>query len=108
VIWLPHFSRSLLTRSLLIWLLLRAAVTAANLAVIAQLGLPSLSQPLLLTPQAVLLVIAFVAGAVWVSVRRRNEDLFLRCLGYGRLQLLAMLVAPPAVLEILIAAAAYA
>lgn len=90
----------MLTRSLLIWLLLRAWVAAGSAAAGSPSGVAS--RLLLLTPRAVLLLLVLVGGAAWVWMRRRNEDLFFRCLGYGRLQLFGMLVAPAAVLEVII------
>ena len=99
---LPHFTRSIVTRSLLTWAFVRVAVTAGMRAAEASIGLPP-DNPLRLTPVAALLVIAVVGVVGWVSARRRNQDTFLLCLGYGRARQLATIMAPAALLELLIA-----
>ena len=101
---LPHFTRSILVRSLMTWAFVRVAATAAMGGAAASLGLRP-GNPLRLNPVATLLVIGVVAGVGWVSARRRNQDLFLLSLGYGRARQLAMVVAPAALLEVAIALA---
>lgn len=85
----PHFTRSLLVRSLVTWLFVRGAVTAGS----AALGVPS-SSPLVISPLAALATVGAVAGVGWVYARRRNEDLFLLCLGYGPARLIGVMVVP--------------
>ena len=99
---LPHFTRSIVTRSLLTWAFVRVAVSVGKRAAEAAIGLPP-DNPLRLTPVAALLVVAVVGVVGWVSARRRNEDTFLLCLGYGRARQLAAIVAPAALLEMAMA-----
>jgi hypothetical protein len=99
---LPHFTWSTVVVSLVTWAFVRVAATAAMAHAAASIGLP-LGNPLRLNPVAVLLVIAVVGVVGWVSARRRNEDLFLLCLGYGRGRQLATIVAPAVLLEVAIA-----
>lgn len=98
---LPHFTRSILTRSLLVWVVTRGVATAASAAVAGEVGIEP-ADPLRIPLLAVLLVLALVAGAGWVEARRRNEDTFLLCLGYGRARQMATIVGPFAVVELLI------
>lgn len=98
MVLLPHFTRSLLLRASLIWVVLRAAVELLSRVMAATLHLPS--QPFLLTPRAALALVAFTTAVGWVEVRRRNEDLFLLCLGYGRLRLLVTLSIPAVLMEL--------
>ena len=100
MILLPRFTRSLLARSLLAWAFVRVLATAAGSA-----GVAPPPNPLQLVPWAAVLVVATVGVAGWVSARRRNEELFLLSLGYGRVRLLATIVALPALLELVIAVA---
>jgi hypothetical protein len=101
---LPHFTWSTVVGSLVTWAFVRVAATAAMSGVEASIGLPP-GNPLLLDPVAALLVIAIVAVVGGVSARRRNEDLFLLCLGCGRARQMATAVAPAALLEAAIALA---
>lgn len=101
---LPHFTRSILVRSLLTWGFVRAAATAGTAAVEAALRLPP-SNPLAISPYAVLLVVAVVCAAGWVTARRRNEDLFLLSLGYGRARQMGRIAAPAVAIEAAIALA---
>lgn len=101
---LPHFTRSILLRSLLTWAFVRAAATAGTSAVEAALHLPP-GNPLAISPFAALFVVAVVGAAGWIFARRRNEDLFLLTLGYGRVRQMATIAAPAAVLEAAIALA---
>jgi len=101
---LPHFTRSILARSLLVWAFVRAAAVAGTAAAEAALRLPP-SNPLALSPYAALLVVAVVCAAGWVFARRRNEDLFLLTLGYGRARQMGMIAAPALVVEAAIALA---
>jgi hypothetical protein len=96
---LPHFTRSLLARSLVVWVFVRLAVAAGKPEAEATAGLTP-SHPLELTPPAALLVIGLVATAGLAYARRRNEDLFLLCLGYDRYRLAGMLVLPVLLLEL--------
>ncbi|HEU4562878.1 MAG TPA: hypothetical protein VFS20_33920 [Longimicrobium sp.] len=98
---IPHFTRSIVARSLAAWAFMRALATIAMSAAWAALGL-RLDNPLRLNPVAALLVIALVAGLGWVSTRRRNEDTFLLCLGYSRSRQMAMFVGPAVVAELVI------
>ncbi|MBV9774036.1 MAG: hypothetical protein JO040_08810 [Gemmatimonadetes bacterium] len=101
MILLPHFTRSLLTRSLVTWLFVRAVVTVGS----AALGVPP-DPPFSIPPLAVVLVVGIVAVVGWVYARRRNEDQFLLCLGYGPVRLLGMLALPALLLELGIGIAA--
>lgn len=101
---LPHFTRSILARSLAAWGLTRVAATAATAAAAGMLQTAA-AHPLRLNPVAALLVIAVVLGVGWVSMRRRNEDTFLLCLGYGRARQMAMFAGPAAAIELLLAVA---
>jgi hypothetical protein len=105
VILLPHFTSSILLRSLLAWAFVRAAVTAGSAALAGALRLPTPANPLRISPLAVLLVLGVVGVLGWVSARRRNEDLFMLCLGYGRPRLLSTFVLPAALAELAIAVA---
>jgi hypothetical protein len=99
---IPHFTRSIVTRSLLAWAFVRVVVTASIGGAEAAVGLPP-GNPLRLDPVAALLVVAAVGVVGWVSARRRNEDTFLLCLGYGRARQVAMAVVPPALVELALA-----
>lgn len=101
MILLPHFTRALVTRALLLWAFTRAVVSAASAALAGSLQLPQ-AHPLLLTPGAALALIAVVTAAAWVFTRHRNEEVFLRMLGYGRARLLATLAVPLLVLEVVL------
>jgi hypothetical protein len=101
---LPHFTRSILVRSLVTWGFVRAAAVVATSSVERTMHMAP-SNPLHLTPLAALFVVAVVGAAGWVSARRRNEDTFLLCLGYGRARQLGTIVAPAALLEAAIAVA---
>jgi hypothetical protein len=98
----PRFTRSILVRSLALWAFARvlAGVAMANAA--GDLGAPEVD-PVRLRPGAALLLITAVGVVGWVAARRRNEDLFLLCLGYGRGWQLATILAPPVLLEVGIA-----
>ena len=102
VLVLPHFTASILVRSLVTWGFVRAAAVAGTSAVEAALHIPP-SNPLHISPFAALFVVAVVGAAGWVSARRRNEDTFLLCLGYGRARRMGTIVAPAALLEVAIA-----
>jgi hypothetical protein len=104
VVVLPHFTRSILVQSLVTWMFVRTAAMAATVAAEDALYLAP-SNPLWLSPFAALFVVAVVGAAGWVSARRRNEDTFLLCLGYGRARQMAMTVAPVVLLEAAIAVA---
>jgi hypothetical protein len=99
---LPHFTWSTVVGSLVTWVFVRVAVTAVMVWVAASIRVP-LGNPLRLNPAAALLVIAAVGVVGWVSARRRNQDLFLLCLGYGRGRQLATIVVPPVLLEVAVA-----
>ena len=100
MIVLPHFTRSILARSLVSWAFVRAVATAGSSALAGALRLPPPDHPLQIAPAAMLGVLAVVAVLGWVSAQRRNEDLFLLSLGYGRARLLATAVAPAALAEL--------
>lgn len=90
---LPHFTRSIVTRSLVAWLFVRTAASAAR-------GIAGAGQnPLHISPAAALFVVGVVAAVGWVGARRANEDAFLLCLGYGPHRQLAMHAAPALLLE---------
>jgi hypothetical protein len=99
---LPRFTWSTVVGSLVTWAFVRVAATAAMARASASVGLPP-GNPLRLNPVAALLVIAAVGVVGWVSARRRNQDLFLLCLGYGHGRQLAAIVAPALLLEVAIA-----
>lgn len=96
---IPHFTRSILLRSLLTWAFVRAAATFATAAAEGALRVED-ANPLAISPFAALLVVAIVGAVGWLSARRRNEDAFLLCLGIGRARQLATMVAPAALLEL--------
>jgi hypothetical protein len=100
---LPHFTPSMLRRSLLAWAFVRLAAIAGTSATEGALHLAP-SNPLHLSPGAALFVVG-VAAAGWISERRRNEDAFLLCLGYSRARQLASFAAPAALLELAMAMA---
>jgi hypothetical protein len=102
---LPHFTASILVRSLVMWGFVRAVAVAATASVERTMHVAP-SNPLHLTPLAALFVVAVVGAAGWIAARRRNEDTFLLCLGYGRARQMGMIVAPAALLEAAIAVAA--
>lgn len=104
VLLIPHFTRSILVRSLVTWAFVRVAASAVMRHVEAAAGLPP-GNPLRLNLVAALLVIGIVGVVGWVSSRRRNEDLFLLCLGYDRYHLAGMLVLPALLLEIAVGVA---
>jgi hypothetical protein len=99
---IPHFTRSIVTRSLLTWAFVRGAAAIVMAGAAAAVHLPP-GNPLRLDPVAALLVIAAVGVVGWVSACRRNEDTFLLCLGCGRARQVAMVVVPPAVVEVALA-----
>ena len=96
---LPHFTRSILTRTLMAWGFVRLIVSLGKAAVEDAMELPP-THPLELEPVAALLVVVMVSAAGWVYLRRRNEDLYLMCLGYDRAAVLALLVLPVLALEL--------
>lgn len=102
MILLPHFTRSLVARSLLTWLFLRVCAGAASMFVAGELGGSAPGHPLLLSPRAALLLIAAVVVVGLVSVRRRNEDAFLLCLGYGRSRVIGTIALPVALVEVVL------
>jgi hypothetical protein len=69
------------------------------MAVVAALDLPSPAHPFLLSPRAVLLLVAVVIGVGLVFARQRNEDLFLLCLGYSRTRLIGTMALPVVLIE---------
>ena len=99
MVLLPHFTRSILVRSLLAWGFVRLVVAFGKAAVEKAMELPA-THPLELVPPAALLVVVMVSATGWVYLRRRNEDLFLTCLGYDRARVLAVLVLPVLALEV--------
>jgi hypothetical protein len=98
---IPHFTRSILTRSLFTWAFVRAAAIFATAAAEGALRMED-ANPLAISPFAALLVVAIVGAVGWVSARRRNEDAFLLCLGIGRARQLGTMIAPAALLELAI------
>ena len=96
---LPHFTRSIVIRSLLAWGFVRLIVALGKAAVEKAAELPP-THPLELFPAAALLVIVMISATGWVYLRRRNEDLYLMCLGYDRAAVLALLVLPVLALEV--------
>ena len=119
---LPHFTRSILTRTLMAWGFVRLIVSFGKAAVEDAMELPP-THPLELEPVAALLVavmvsaagwvylrrrnedLFLVSAAGWVYLRRRNEDLFLLCLGYDRGLVLALLALPVLALEVAVGVA---
>jgi hypothetical protein len=98
---LPWFTRSIVVRSLLAWGFVRLIVALGKAAVEKQLELAP-THPLELVPVAALLVTVMVSAAGWVYLRRRNEDLYLMCLGYDRAAVLALLALPVLALELVV------
>ena len=96
---IPHFTRSMTVRSLLTWAFVRVTAGVGMGAAEAAVGLPP-GNPLRLHPVAALAVIAIVGAAGWVSARKRNENTFLLCLGYGRARQMATILVPGAVAEL--------
>ncbi|HEX6748862.1 MAG TPA: hypothetical protein VF092_16305 [Longimicrobium sp.] len=101
MILLPHFTRSLLLRSLLAWAFMRV------LAMFVAAALPGAADanPLRLVPWAMLAVVATTGCVVRLSARQRNEERFLLSLGYGRARLIATAVFLPLLVEMAIAVA---
>ena len=100
----PHLTRSILIRSLLAWGFVRLVVAFGKAAVEQAAGLPP-THPLELVPAAALLVVVMVSATGWVYLRRRNEDLFLLCLGFDRAAVLALLALPVLALEVAVGVA---
>ena len=100
VILLPHFTRALLFRSVAAWLLVRLCVAGISVVAAALARRPPPEDPFLRTPRTALLGLAAGVAAGLVFARSRNEDLFLASLGYGRARLVALLAAPPLLLEV--------
>ena len=98
---LPHFTRSVLTRTLLSWAFVRLIVAFGKAVAEPAAELPP-THPLELVPAAALLVVVMVSATGWVYLRRHNEDLFLLCLGYDRRAILALLVLPLLALELVV------
>ena len=96
---LPHFTRAIVLRALMAWGFVRLVAALGKAAVEQALELPP-THPLELVPAAALLVIVMISATGWVYVRRRNEDLYLMCLGYDRAAVLALLVLPALALEV--------
>lgn len=96
MIILPHFTPSIVVRSLVSWAFVRllAGVIGSMLALA-----PPGANPFRLVPWAAAVVVAAAGAMGWVSARRRNEDIFLRSLGYGRARMLATMLAPAALAE---------
>lgn len=97
---LPHFTRSIVTRSLVVWLFVRVAATVVAGALPDGAGEPA--SPLRISPFAALYVVGIVAAVGWVGARIGNEDTFLLCLGYGRGRQMAMHAAPALLVELAI------
>jgi hypothetical protein len=95
VIILPHFTPSIVVRSLVSWAFVRVLAGAAG-SVLAAPG----ANPLRLVPWAALVVVAAAGAMGWVSARRRYEDIFLLSLGFGRARMLATMMAPAALAEV--------
>jgi len=102
MIFLPHFTSSIVARSLVSWAFVRALVTVGSSALEGALRLAPPDHPLRIAPVAVLAVLAIVAVLGRVSARRRNEDLFLLSLGYGRARLFATMLVPITLAELAI------
>jgi hypothetical protein len=96
---LPHFTRSTVTRSLVVWLLVRVAATIASVLPDAAGAVPS---PLRISPIASLYVVGIVTAVGWLGARISNEDTFLLCLGHGRRRQMAMHAAPALLAELAI------
>jgi hypothetical protein len=95
VIILPHFTPPIIVRSLVSWAFVRFLAGMAG-SVLAPPG----ANPFQLVPWAAAVVVAAAGAMGWVSARRRNEDIFLLSLGYGRARMLAMMMAPAALAEV--------
>ena len=101
LILLPHFTRALVQRSLLLWGVLRLWAAAGAAAAQSALQVPA-AHPLLLTPRAAIFLVAISVLGAWVFVRRNNEDRFLLLLGYSRLRLISTMAIPIVLLEVAI------
>lgn len=99
MIVLPHFTRSLVARSLVIWVFVRISERVARAYMEEKLGGSAPGHLLLISPRGALLLVATVVMVGMVSVRRRNEDVFLLCLGYGRGRVIATLALPATLME---------
>ena len=102
VILLPHFTRSLLLRSLPAWAFVRVLVMFVAAALP---GADASENPLRLVPWAILAVVATTGCVGWLSARQRNEERFLLSLGYGRARLIATGALPALLVELAVAVA---
>jgi hypothetical protein len=101
-----HFTRSILVQTLLVYVVLRAWITAGGLAMAEVAGAEPLPHPLFLSPLAALVLVLIVGAVGWVYLRRRNQDLLFANLGYGRGYTLALLFGPITLSEALLAVVA--
>ena len=85
----------MVVRSLVSWAFVRLLAAMAG-SVLAPPGV----NPFRLVPWGAAVVVAAAGATGWVSARRRNEDIFLLSLGYGRARMLATMVAPAALAEV--------
>lgn len=95
MIILPHFTPSLVVRSLVSWAFVRLLAGMGG-SVLAPPG----ANPFRLVPWAAVVVVAAAGVVGWVSARRRNQDIFLLTLGYGPARMLATMMAPAALAEV--------
>jgi hypothetical protein len=98
MILLPHFTRAVVLRSVLTWLVLRAAAAGGTVATAGSLGLQT-PHALLLSPRVVILLLTVATAVGWIYAHRYNEDRFLLSLGYTRARLIATMLLPLIVLE---------
>ena len=100
MIALPHFTRSILLRSLAAWGFVRVAAAGQSVLAAALAGRSPPPDPFAVTVPAAVLVVALAGAATMLAARLRNEDLFLATLGYGRTRTIGVAVLLPALLEI--------
>jgi hypothetical protein len=96
---IPHFGPSIAWRLLWTWLGVRLAIAGFTAMAGRPRGGPS---PLLvMSPSGSAVTVAVVVALFWLTTRRRNEDLFLRALGFETVHLLALFTGLTILLELL-------
>jgi hypothetical protein len=85
---------AVLRRALVLWALIRVAVSGLSVA--------SDAPPMAIDPKAVLIIVATVGVLSWIDTKRRNEDLLLANLGTSRWTIHALGTGPALSLEVLL------